>query len=80
MDVKTMFLYGDLDRELYMNHPEDFGILDQDNRVCKLDKSLYGLKQTHRQCGMRLLYAFTMDVDQCLYTKRISEDSPIILM
>ena len=61
MDVKTMFLYGDLDRELYMKQPEGFGILDKDNPVCKLNKSLYELKQTHRQWYIRLLYALTTE-------------------
>ena len=44
MDVKTAFLNGDLDEEIYMEQPEGFAVLDQEKKVCRLVKSLYGLK------------------------------------
>ena len=44
MDVKRTFLNGDLAEEIYMEQPEGFVIYGQENKVCKLDKSLYGLK------------------------------------
>ncbi|CAJ2638269.1 unnamed protein product [Trifolium pratense] len=49
MDVKTAFLNGDLEEEIYMEQPEGFVIHEQENKVCKLDKSLYGLKQAPKQ-------------------------------
>src|SRR3954466_5224653 len=49
MDVKTVFLNGDLEEEIYMEQPEGFVIHGQENKVCKLDKSLYGLKQAPKQ-------------------------------
>ena len=49
MDVKTTFLNGDLDEEIYMEQPEGFVILGQQKKVCKLIKSLYGLKQAPKQ-------------------------------
>ena len=45
MDVKTAFLNGDLEEEIYMSQPEGCKILGQENKVCKLRKSLYSLKQ-----------------------------------
>ena len=45
MDVKTTFLNGDLDEEIYMEQPEGFIVPDQEKKVCRLVKSLYGLKQ-----------------------------------
>ena len=45
MDVKTAFLNGELDEEIYMEQPEEFIIPGQEKKVCKLVKSLYGLKQ-----------------------------------
>ena len=44
MDVKTTFLNGDLDEEIYMEQPEGFIVPGQEKKVCRLDKSLYGLK------------------------------------
>lgn len=44
MDVKTTFLNSDLDEEIYMEQPEDFVLPDNEKKVCKLVKSLYGLK------------------------------------
>ncbi|GJT83587.1 zinc finger, CCHC-type containing protein [Tanacetum coccineum] len=44
MDVKTTFLNGELDEEVYMNQHQGFIMPDNENKVCKLIKSLYGLK------------------------------------
>jgi hypothetical protein len=46
MDVKTAFLYGDIDVEVYVEQPEGFGEIGKSDKVCKLNKALYGLKQS----------------------------------
>ena len=48
MDVKTTFLHGDLEEEIYMKQPEGFVVKGKKELVCKLKKSLYGLKQSPR--------------------------------
>ena len=49
LDVKTVFLHGDLEEEIYMHQPEGFMEKGKENLVCRLKKSLYGLKQTPEQ-------------------------------
>ena len=46
IDAKTTFLNKDLEEEIYMLQPEGCITPEQKNKVCKLYKSLYGLKQT----------------------------------
>ena len=48
MDVKIMFLHGDLHKEIYMQQPEGFVVPGKEHMVCKLTRSLYGLKQAPR--------------------------------
>ena len=49
MDVQTAFLNGDLDEEIYMEQLEGFIVPGQEKKVCRLFKSLYGLKQASKQ-------------------------------
>ncbi|GJZ81833.1 zinc finger, CCHC-type containing protein [Tanacetum coccineum] len=53
MDVKTSFLNGELDEEVYMNQPYGFIITGNENKACKLIKCLYGLKQAPKQCHQK---------------------------
>ena len=48
LDVKTSFLHGDLEEEIYMQQPQGYEVKGKDNLVCRLKKSLYGLKQDPR--------------------------------
>src|SRR6266853_6537919 len=45
LDVKTAFLYGELDEELYMEQPEGFKVKGQEGKVLRLKCAIYGLKQ-----------------------------------
>ena len=46
MDVKTAFLYGMIDHEIYVEQPH--GMTNGTSNVCKLRKAIYGLKQAPR--------------------------------
>ena len=49
MDVKMTFLEGDLEEEVYKKQPKEFSSSYGEHLVCKLKKSIYGLKQVSRQ-------------------------------
>jgi hypothetical protein len=48
MDVKTTFLNGIIEEEVYVEHPQRFEVSGKESHVCKLKKSMYGLKQELR--------------------------------
>ncbi|KAL1200962.1 Retrovirus-related Pol polyprotein from transposon TNT 1-94 [Cardamine amara subsp. amara] len=48
-DIKTAFLHGLLEEEIYMEQPEGFVVKREEDHVCLLEKALYGLKQAPRQ-------------------------------
>ena len=49
MDVKTTFLNGDLEENIYMAQPKGFVMEGKERMGCCLKKSIYGLKQVSRQ-------------------------------
>nr|GEV68254.1 ribonuclease H-like domain containing protein [Tanacetum cinerariifolium] len=57
MDVKTAFLNGDLEEEIYMNQPEVFIAPGQEGTVCRLVKSSYCLKQAPKQLHQKFDHA-----------------------
>nr|GEV65873.1 hypothetical protein [Tanacetum cinerariifolium] len=75
MDVKTSFLNGELDEEVYMNQPRDFSMSGNENKVCKLIKSLYGLKQAPKQWHQKfdevvLTHGYLLNqADKCVNSK-----------
>ncbi|RYE20331.1 MAG: hypothetical protein EOP45_11235, partial [Sphingobacteriaceae bacterium] len=85
MDVKTAFLNGNLDEEVFMDQPEGFVVDGKEHMVCKLKKSIYGLKQASRQWYLKFndtvtSFGFKENiVDRCIYLK-ISGSKFIILV
>ena len=84
MDVKTDFLNNDLEEEIYMTQPKGCVILGQENKVCKLLKPLYGLKQARKQWHDKFNRALLDDgfsyseADKCVYTRYENSDCVII--
>jgi hypothetical protein len=54
MDVKSTFLNGELEEEVYIEQPEGFLLSEKEDYVCRLKKALYGLKQAPRAWYSRL--------------------------
>jgi hypothetical protein len=48
LDIKTAFLHGDLEVEVWMEEPEGRKEIRKEDWVCRLNKTLYGLKQAGR--------------------------------
>jgi hypothetical protein len=73
MDVKTAFLNEELEKEIYMTQPDGFVVEGHEDKVCKLYKSLYGLKeapkQWHEKFNLTLISAgFSVnEADRCVY-------------
>ena len=53
IDVKTAFLNGNLEEEIYMTQSKGFIVKNQEYMVCKLKRSIYGLKQASRSWNIR---------------------------
>ena len=79
VDVNTGFLNGTLEEEVYLRQPKGFVKEGEQNLVCKLKKSLYGLKQSPRCWNMTLdahlkTMGFTQSIaDPCIYTSSAGE-------
>ncbi|KAM1096787.1 hypothetical protein ACFX19_014531 [Malus domestica] len=86
MDVKTAFLNGDLDEEIYMKQLEGFIVHGQEKKICRLVKSLYGLKQTPNQWHHKFDIAMLSngfkinECDKCVYTKSTQEGYVIVCL
>ena len=72
MDVKTAFLNGHLTEDVYMEQPQGFVDPKNPKKVCKLNKSIYGLKQASRSWNLR----FDQKIKQFGFIK--NEDEPCV--
>uniref|UniRef100_A0A2N9FLT3 Integrase catalytic domain-containing protein n=1 Tax=Fagus sylvatica TaxID=28930 RepID=A0A2N9FLT3_FAGSY len=86
MDVKTAFLHGDLEEEIYMVQLEGFEAKGKEHKVCRLKKSLYGLKQAPRQWykkfdSFMVGQGYTRtNADHCVYVRQFPNGKFIILL
>ncbi|GJS84321.1 retrotransposon protein, putative, ty1-copia subclass [Tanacetum coccineum] len=86
MDVKTAFLNGHLSEEVYMEQPKGFVNPKYPNHVCKLKRSIYGLKQASRQWNKRFddeikKFGFTQNPDEpCVYLKASGSYVAILIL
>jgi len=77
MYIKTAFLNGDLNEEIYIKQPEGFMVKGQEHKVCKLVKFLYSLKQASKQWhekfdSVMIKDEFTInECDKCVYTETV---------
>lgn len=85
LDVKTAYLNGNMDENIYMEIPDGFYLdKSREKYVCKLEKSLYGLKQSGRAWNLKLneelkaLKFSRLECDRCVYVKK-NKDGIIIL-
>lgn len=75
MDVKTAFLNGKLEEEVYMTQPEGFVSKGNEHLVCKLLRTIYGLRQASRRWNVRFdetikEFDFIKNIDEpCVYKK-----------
>jgi hypothetical protein len=77
LDVKTTFLHGGLEEEIYMQQPQGYKVKGNKNLVCRLKKSLYGLMQAPRQWYLKFDRVMTEQgysrchYDHYVYFKRL---------
>ena len=85
MDVKTAFLNGHLDESIYTEQPDEFKAKGQENKVFKLLKSIYGLKQTSRSWNIRFdqavkTYGFEQNVNEPYVYKHFKDKKVVFLV
>jgi hypothetical protein len=86
MDVKTAFLNGELEKEIYMDQPDGFVVKGEERKVCKLLKSLYGLKQAPKQWHEKFNRTLTSvgfvinKADKCVYYRHGGGEGVILCL
>lgn len=81
-DIKTAFLNGELEDNIFMKQP--IGFSDGTNKVCKLLKSLYGLKQASRcwnqkfTCFIKDFKFVQSDADPCVFIRKVNGETILL--
>ena len=84
LDVKSAFLNGELEEEVYVTQPEGFEVPNEKHKVYRLSKALYGLRQAPRAWNIRLdrslkdLGFRKCTQEQAIYTRREKEECVLV--
>ncbi|KAL0445931.1 UNVERIFIED_CONTAM: hypothetical protein Slati_1721000 [Sesamum latifolium] len=75
MDIKTVFVNSFIEEEIYMDQPEGFTSIEEEQKVCRLQMSIYGLKQASRSwnvCFDEVIWGYDSSRKNLIlvYTKR----------
>ena len=80
LDITTAFLNGELNEDIYMKQPEGLEVKGKEHLVCKLNRSLYGLKQSPRcwnetlNSQLKKMHFKQLENDPCIYTLTSGEE------
>ena len=86
IDITTAYLYGNVDAEIYMRQPPGCKVKGQESKVCKLNKSIYGLKQAGRIWNS-VFHNFLLEFgliqcisDECVYRLKLDDGKTFIVL
>lgn len=84
LNVKTAFLNGDLEETIYMQKPDYYDVAGSSNKILKLNKAIYGLKQASRawnkkvdSCLLKIGYCKSK-LEPCMYIKNVDNFKTIV--
>lgn len=86
LDIRTAYLYGDVQKKLFMHEPEGYQQKDKADLVCRLQKSIYGLKQSGKNWNDKLHSALNKmgfvrsNSDPNLYIMRKGDEYVLLLV
>lgn len=86
MDVVTAYVQGDLSSEIYMKQPFMYKVPEVENKVCKLLRPLYGLKQSGREWHQKLRTCLNSiglqhsETEPCVFVGKIHDETVIVVV
>ena len=87
INIKSAYLNGDLDEEIYMDQLKGFAVKGKEHQVCFLKKAIYGLKQAGRQWHIHLSntleelgFQRTISGNTSIFIQRHDGGDPLILL
>jgi Reverse transcriptase (RNA-dependent DNA polymerase) len=86
LDVKTAFLYGHIDEEIYIEQPNGFIIPGREKEVCRLNKCIYGLRRAsrvwneHFSTFLKSEKFSVSNADPCLFIRRRGDETTLVII